>query len=127
MNLWNPATWGKKHHIETKSSTKVLGLSEELGSFLKFGAKGTVVTPPEAMNLYNKSTAVSIPINYIAEAFASINPVLKEGSEIITDHPVLELLQSPSPFFSQDLFLEALGKAYLITGEAELIAIGMIS
>jgi HK97 family phage portal protein len=126
MTWYNPSSWGQKQ-IETKSSTKVLGLSEELGSFLKFGAKGTIVTPTAAMNLYNESSAVSIPINYIAEAFASINPVLKEGSEIITDHPVLELLQSPSPFFSQDLFLEALGKAYLITGEAELIAIGNIN
>lgn len=126
MTWYNPSSWGQKQ-IETKSSTKVLGLSEELGSFLRFGAKGTAVTPTSAMNLYNQSTAVSIPVNYIAEAFASINPVLKEGSEIITDHPVLDLLQSPSPFFSQDLFLEALGKAYLITGETELIAIGNIN
>jgi len=123
MNLW---PWGRKQ-IETKSSTKVLGLSEELGSFLKFGATGTAVTPTSAMNLYNKSSAVSIPINYIAEAFASINPVLKEGTEIINDHPVLELLQRPSPFYTQDLFLESLGKNYLITGEAEIIGLGSIN
>jgi len=129
MSLLNPFSWGRKQHeqIETKSSTKVLGLSEELGSFLKFGATGTAVTPTSAMNLYNKSSAVSIPINYIAEAFASINPVLKEGTEIITDHPVLNLLQTPSPFYTQDLFLENLGKNYLITGETELIAIGNIN
>jgi len=129
MSIWNPRTWGTKQHIpvETKSSTKVLGLSEELGSFLKFGAPGNAVTPTSAMNLYNKSSAVSIPINYIAEAFASINPVLKNGTEIITDHPVLDLLQTPSPFFSQDLFLENLGKNYLIAGETELIAIGNIN
>ena len=129
MSLLKPWTWGAKQHVpvETKSSTKVLGLSEELGSFLKFGAPGNAVTPTSAMNLYNKSSAVSIPINYIAEAFASINPVLKNGTEIITDHPVLDLLQTPSPFFSQDLFLENLGKNYLIAGETELIAIGNIN
>lgn len=129
MSLFNPFNWGRKQHadVETKSSTQVLGLSEELGSFLKFGSTGTAVTPTSAMNLYNKSTAVSIPINYIAEAFASINPVLKEGNEIITNHPVLELLQMPSPFFTQDLFLESLGKNYLITGECELIALGNIN
>lgn len=126
MNLW---PWGRKQHIpiETKSSTKVLGLSEELGSFLKFGATGTAVTPTSAMNLYNKSSAVSIPIGYIAEAFASINPVLKDGTEIITDHPVLDLLQSPSPFYTQDLFFENLAKNYLITGETELIAVGNVN
>jgi len=129
MSRWNPFTWGSKQHgpIETKSSTKVLGLSEELGSFLKFGAGGTAVTPTGAMNLYNKSTAVSIPINYIAEAFASINPVLKDGNEIITDHPVLDLLQTPSSFYTQDLFFENLAKNYLITGEAEIIAVGNIN
>jgi len=129
MSLWNPFSWGSKQHmpVETKSSTKVLGLSEELGSFLKFGVVGTAATPTGAMDLYNKSSAVSIPINYIAEAFASINPVLKDGNEIITDHPILELLQSPSPFYSQDLFFENLAKNYLITGETELIAIGNIN
>jgi len=129
MSRWNPFTWGSKQHgpIETKSSTKVLGLSEELGSFLKFGAGGTAVTPNGAMNLYNSSSAVSIPINYIAEAFASINPILKDGTEIITDHPVLDLLQTPSPFYTQDLFFENLAKNYLITGETELIAIGNVN
>lgn len=126
MSIIDPRTWFSKRHVptETKSSTRALGLSEELGSFLKFGAQGTAVTPTGAMNLYNKSSAVSIPINYIAEAFASINPVLKEGTEIITDHPLLDLLQTPSPFFTQDLFLENLAKNYLITGEAEVVAIG---
>lgn len=125
----DPRTWFSKQHIpiETKSSTKVLGLSEELGSFLKFGATGTAVTPTSAMNLYNKSSAVSIPINYIAEAFASINPVLKEGTEIITDHPVLDLLQTPSPFYTQDLFFENLAKNYLIAGETEVIAVGNVN
>lgn len=129
MSLFNLFNWGRKQHagVEIKSSSKVLGLSEELGSFLKFGAAGTAVTPTSAMNLYNKSSAVSIPINYIAEAFASINPVLKNGTEIITNHPVLDLLQTPSPFYTQDLFFENLAKNYLITGETELIAIGSIN
>ena len=125
MSLFNPFSWGRQ--VETKSSTKVLGLSEELGSFLKFGTTGSATTPTSAMNLHDKSSAVSIPINYIAEAFASINPVLKEGTEIITDHPVLDLLQTPSPFYTQDLFLENLGKNYLITGETELIGLGNIN
>lgn len=122
-------SWGSKQYstAETKSSAKVLGLPEELGSFLMFGTTGSASTPASAMSLYDKSTAVSIPINYIAEAFASINPVLKNGSEIITDHPVLDLLQVPSPFYTQDLFFENLAKNYLITGETELIAIGGVN
>ena len=129
MSKFDPRTWfGKRHtSAETKSSTRALGLSEELGSFLKFGMAGTGSTPASAINLYNKSSAVSIPINYIAEAFASINPVLKERTEIITSHPILDLLQTPSPFYTQDLFLENLAKNYLITGETEVIALGNIN
>ena len=127
MNKWyNPFSRGNKQ-IETKSSTVALGLSDELGSFLKFGSAGSAATPTSAMQLYDKSSAVSIPINFIAEAFASINPVIKIGNEIISEHPVLELLQTPSPFFSQDLFLEAIGKSYLITGEAEVVALGNVN
>lgn len=119
--MWNPF----KKAIETKSSSRVLGLSEELGSFLQFGSgNGNAATASGAMNLYRQSTAVSIPVNYIAEAFASINPVLKQGSEIITEHPVLELLRRPSPFFTQDLFLETLGKNYLVTGDCQVVAVG---
>ena len=129
MSMWNPKNWGRKQHapVETKSASKVLGLSSELGSFLRFGTTGTAATPTSAMNLYNSSSAVSIPINYIAEAFASINPVLKQGTEIITDHPVLDLLQTPSAFYTQDLFFENLAKNYLITGETEVIGIGNIN
>lgn len=126
MKLFKPGTWGRKS-IETKSSTRVLGLTEELGSFLKFGTTGTATSPSNAISLYEKSSAVSIPVNYIAEAFASINPVLKEGTEITTDHPVLDLLQTPSPFYSQDLFFEILAKNYLITGETELVGVGNIN
>lgn len=125
----DPRTWFSKQHTstETKSSTKVLGFSESLGSFLRLGGTGIARTPTSAINAYDSSSAASIPINYIAEAFASINPVLKEGTEIIIDHPILDLLQIPSPFFTQDLFLETLGKNYLITGEAEVIGLGNIN
>lgn len=125
MSIWNPLTWGKS--VETKSTGKVLGLSEELGSFLKFGTPGNAATPTSAMGLYNQSTAVSIPINFVAEAFASINPILKQGTEIINTHPLLELLNKPSPFFTEDLFLETIAKNYLITGETEIIALGSIN
>lgn len=129
MSLWNPKTWGNKYiaPIEIKSSTRALGLSESLGSFLIFGTTNNAATATSAMSLYNQSSAVSIPINYIAEAFASINPVLKKGTEIINTHPLLDLLNKPSPFFTEDLFLETIAKNYLITGEAEIIALGSVN
>lgn len=116
--------WEKKN-IQIKQAA--LGTSEALGSFLIFGTEGNAATPASSLSLYGKSTAVSIPINLIAESFASIEPVINMNGKIITKHPVLDLLAKPSPYFTQDLFLEALAKDYLITGETELIALGSVN
>ena len=116
--------WEKKA-VQTKSA--VLGTSKELGDFLIFGTSGNAATPNSAMQLYDKSTAVSIPVNMVAEAFASIQPVIEINGKIVDKHPILDLLAAPSPFYTQDLFFEALGKNYLITGEAELVASGSVN
>lgn len=121
---WNPF---KKEQKKIESKSAVLGTSEELGSFLIFGTTGNAATPNSSLSLYGKSTAVSIPVNMIAESFASITPVLSIDGKIITKHAVLDLLANPSPYYTEDLFLEALAKDYLITGEAELIAIGSVN
>ena len=63
----------------------------------------------------------------VAEAFASIEPVIKKDGKIVLDHPVLDLLRKPSPFFTQDLFLETLGKHYLVTANAYVVALGGIN
>lgn len=122
MRLWK---FGSKPNVGKK--TRALGLSEELGSFLIFGTAQSGRTPASAMSLYEKSTAVSIPINLVAESFASITPVIKIGDKIENRHPILELLETPSPYYTGDLFLESLAKDYLITGESEVIAIGNIN
>lgn len=118
--------WEKGHkQVQVKSAA--LGTSDALGSFLMFGTSNEAGTPNSALSLYDKSTAVSIPVNKVAESFASIQPVLKISGKIVTKHPILELLANPSPFYTQDLFFEALGKNYLITGESELVAIGSVN
>ena len=84
-------------------------------------------TPTSALDLYNKSTAVSIPVNMVADAFATIIPVIQFKDEILDDHPVLDLLNNPSPFYSRTLLLEMLGKDYLVTGETEIVALGGVN
>ena len=114
----------KKKQRYTKA---VLGTSDSLGAFLQFG-NTTAENPSSALNLYESSTAVSIPINKVAEAFASIQPVIElQDGKILTNHPVLDLLRSPSPFYDQRLFMETLGKYFLITNETELVALGGIN
>jgi len=120
---WLP--WRKRSipRIERKA---VLGTSDALGKFLIFGTRGAE-TPTSAFSLYNKSTAVSVPVNKISEPFAAIIPVLQIDGGFITSHPVLDRLNNPSPLYDGYSFFEALGKNYLITGETGVIALGGIT
>lgn len=117
--MWNP--FRKQRHKEQKA---VLGINDTLAELLTFGATDSAQTPASAISIYEKSSAVSIPINKIADPFASIEPVLEFDGEIITEHPILELLNNPSPYFDKTLFFETMAKDYLVTGETELLAIG---
>lgn len=111
-------------HREAKVERKVvLGTSESLGSFLIFGT-GTGATPASALSLYEKSSAVSIPINAIVDPFKVMEPMLLIGDTVIKDAPVIQFLKNPSPYYSLELLLEMLGKEYLITNECSFVALG---
>ncbi len=116
-----------KAHKASETKSLTLGLDDTLSQFVKFGMDRAAATPGAAMVLYEQSSAVSIPVTWIGDAFASINPVLKKGDEIIREHPLLELLNDPNPHFTKIAFMESLGKNYLITGETEVVAIGNVN
>ncbi len=113
--------------VEPEEKTVALGLTHETGSFLIFGNPGNAVTPTSALSLYKKSTAVSIPVNLVADAFASIIPVISIDGKLFHKHEILELLAMPSPFYTKSLFLETLGKDYLVTGETYMVALGSVN
>jgi HK97 family phage portal protein len=101
-------------------------LDDSLSKFILFGT-GSGASASSAISLYEQSTAVSIPINYIAESFASINPVIEVDDKIITKHPILDLLNDPSPYYSKGLFFEVMARNYLITHESYIVGVGNIS
>lgn len=116
--------------FESKSaSSLVLGTSEELGRFLLF-SESSATNPSSALYLYEKSTAVSIPVNMVAEAFSSVPPSLivtgPNGPEFVPEAPVLDLLRKPSPWHDEELFLDTIAKNFLVTGEAPVVALGNI-
>ncbi len=118
----------RKVEAEQEREVKgVLGLTDELGAFLIFGDENNAGTPGSALALFEKSTAVSVPINLIGNPFSVIDPVLLADREIVRDHPVLDLLKRPSPYFTQEHFLEMLAKNFLITGEAVVVALGAVN
>jgi len=106
--------------VETKAT---IG-TDSIKDFLIYGATANANTASGAFNLYESSTAVAIPINKIAEKFASLNPIILIDGKRLTDHPLLDLLYYPSPDFSQELFFLNLGINYLVTGETFFISIG---
>lgn len=126
MSIWDPRTWGQKQASRVEVKQLPLGANDSLGAFLMFGNTGAA-TPAGALSLYDQSTAVSIPVNMVAEGFASLVPVLEVDGKIVTDHPVLELLKAPSPFYDARLYAETIAKDYLITGETETVAIGAVT
>jgi HK97 family phage portal protein len=119
--------FGSPAIVDEKSMS--LGTSPALGSFLSLGGRagGNASTASNCLSLYDSSSAVSIPINRIAGAIASMKIVIEfEDGEIITNHKVLDLLRKPSPYFTKNLFMQTLVTNYLITGEMPVVAIGGI-
>lgn len=113
--------WYREDAVEKKS---VLGTSDELGAFFSFGySHGTTAT--SALSLYEKSTAVSVPINMIADAFSVMEPILLIDDRVV-EHDVIGFLRNPSPYFSMELFMSNLCRDFLITGETIIVGIGGI-
>ena len=113
---------------ETAMVKEALGDSSSSGSFLIFGGGASASTATAAFQLYEKSTAVSIPVNELATTFSTLIPVLRlADGTIIRDHAVLNLLRRPSPHFDRSLFQQTLAVNYLVTGEAWVAAFGGIT
>lgn len=100
-----------------------LGTSSATGAFFRTGQLGAI-TPSGALGLYEKSTAVSVPINMIVDSFKSVVPILLINGSMVDQHPLLELLQNPSPYFTRSQLFEVMGKDYLITGNTYLAGLG---
>jgi len=82
-----------------------------------------------AISLYEQAMPFFDAVDLRATAFSEIPIKLynKKTKEIITDHPVLDLLAAPNADMSQLEFLHALSSYYDITGEAFLVATGRAS
>lgn len=117
MNL---AFWRKKK-VERKS-TKGVELVE-LGSFFQLGS-GNAINPSAALNLFEESTSVSVPVGMITGPFSVLEPILIVDNKIIRNHPLINLLNKPSPYFAKELMLEFLAKEYLVTGNCSYITLG---
>lgn len=113
--------FGKKKEEKTRTievETKSAGLqADSLREILVFGSRKGAHYPKVCLDMYEDSTAVSIPVNKIAKAFSELTPIIKVGEEKIREHPMLDLLENPSPEYSKELYFRTLAVYYLVTGE----------
>lgn len=117
----NKATQG----ADESKSTIQMGSSLSFPEFL--AGKGLhQLSAYAAISLYEQAMPFFDAVDMRATAFSEIPIKLwdKKKKEIITDHPVLELLAAPNADMSQLEFLHAFSSFYDITGEAFLVATG---
>lgn len=72
---------------------------------------------------YETNSVVYRCVSLIARNLSSVPLVLCQGHDIISDHPVLNLLHRPNPMQSYDSFFESLVTYLLLTGNSYVYAI----
>jgi len=122
MAWWNPFSDSKSREIEVKATIGDAG--DPIRQFLLYGARSNAENPGSALDLYEKSTAIAIPVNKIAEKFADLTPIIMVGDEKISEHPLLDLLNRPNDDFDQELFMLNMAINYLVTGEVFFVELG---
>lgn len=84
----------------------------------------TAENPAAALRLYRATTAVSVPINKIAEAIKLIRPVVKRGEEPEDSSDIAKLLMKPSPLVETGLFFKTMAVDFLASANCLLWASG---
>lgn len=117
--------FGKKQR-PTAPQVKTLGLSDGLSALLQLSGAHTAVqgNPGSALDLFEKSSAVYVPVSKIVDLFVGMTPVLEVDGGVVQSHPLLDMLRSPSPYMDSALFRQALATDYLLTAEAYVVVVG---
>ena len=81
-----------------------------------------------ALLYYRLAAPVKLSIDRIVDEFATIPQVVEgKDSEILPDHPVLDLLKNPNVDATQNEFFQSIGSFFNITGNAYILATGNVN
>lgn len=102
--------------------------SSSVGSYIACNLMGRAVWTPRQYDLladegYQKNVIVYRCVNLIARGLASVPWLLYDGERELTDHPLLDLLHSPSPHQAGSAFMESLVGHLLLAGNAYIEAV----
>lgn len=75
---------------------------------------------------YMKNAIVYRCVNEIAKGAAAVDYALKQGDDIIENHPIINLLNRPNPLQSNSEFFNALFGYLLLSGNAYVLKVGGI-
>lgn len=97
---------------------KSTGYSPYVESQLRGSSAGYFLSSSEAYWLHEKSDTVFDAVDRISTAFEQIVPILidKKTGEVITQHPLLDLIENPGFTTSGDRFKYEMMTAYALTG-----------
>lgn len=121
MKSWLKRLWSENGLNVSKKASSVAPL-------VAFNALGRPVWTPKrfdslAYEGYQKNVIVYRCVNLIARGLASVPWLLYDGEEEIYDHPLLNLLNSPSPRQAGSAFMEAMIGYLLLSGNTYIEAV----
>lgn len=91
------------------------------------GASDAPVSPQEAYDFYDSVAPLATVVDKIVAAGRSVFPVLSDGTQIIREHPFLDLLANPGYGCSYEELFTEYATSYLLTANAFLSAAGSTS
>jgi HK97 family phage portal protein len=126
MKKW----WQKAARTFVRTNPKQNGQkASSVGGLISYNTIGRAVwTPRRYESLteegYHKNVIVYRSVNLIARGAASVPWLLYQGNQEISRHPLLDLLDSPSPRQAGSAFIEAVLGYLLLSGNSYIEAIG---
>lgn len=115
-----------KKFIPWAKTEKKSAQADEIESFLfgnqsSFNAK---VDAGEAYDLYESVAPLATVVDRIVDSARSVWPVITDGDETITTHPILDLLDNPGFGQTYEEFVRDYATSLLLTGNAYINVIG---
>lgn len=104
----------------SKKSFSVRDLSSN--ELTLIGLSNGFITNHLALKYYRDASAVSVPVNMIANQIGQIEPILRSGGQIVDNSKLIKLLMEPGEGAVWELFIKTITINFLVTGTAYIWA-----
>jgi len=121
-SILNFFKWNKKNKTSGEKSYNIT-------EFLNYSSSSVNISTNTTLFYYKIISPVSTAIDYIADEFQSIRPLIynPDSQKFESKNPLLDLLNYPNSDETRNEFLGSVARYYLITGNSFIIASGDIN